>query len=373
MRLLVKAKPAGAWQAIPGGKKGGQRRRKGNRWEYRYPKPAAKPAKAAGPSFDPGIRNLRDTAAGVLGARLTQFEREGWSVVEARPGIKPSATEMLGPLNGAKVRQMLAAGVELRHREEPEVAEPALLAAVLDDGYTGDLLKAGMSVSQAEDAIRKASIEHGAVYSDGKLQHRIKGAKTYVDIDPEVARAMRNHGNTTFTHNHPRGTSLSADDLNVTIGLNLQEMRVANPDGSVWVLRRPASGWGDKFGEVPGRPTSLRQAVQILERSAGRVASQRMDGYLLEAGARPGDTSHPAFSQEKFNEFVSEAKLRLFNRFLAPSGAQIEKVPARGGAIAKAGHQAGRERAGADLPREIASRWLDKLLDGPRLVLGADA
>lgn len=29
--------PAGGWQPIPGGKHGGQRRRKGNRWEYRYP------------------------------------------------------------------------------------------------------------------------------------------------------------------------------------------------------------------------------------------------------------------------------------------------------------------------------------------------
>lgn len=51
---------------------------------------------------------------------------------------------------------------------------------------------------------------------------------------------------TVFTHNHPRGSSFSSADLQLSSGANVREARATSNDGSIcrtFVARRPPSGW----------------------------------------------------------------------------------------------------------------------------------
>lgn len=52
------------------------------------------------------------------------------------------------------------------------------------------------------------------------------------------------------SHNHPRGTMLSRDDLREAIDGNLLRIEAVMPDGEIMAWNRPAGGWPDVAGAL---------------------------------------------------------------------------------------------------------------------------
>lgn len=164
-----------------------------------------------------------------------------------------------------------------------------------------------MTLDEAEDAIRRAKIEHLAFYTDfGKTLVLAKsGNESSVALTPvEVEKVLAAGGEVIATHNHPSGFVLSGDDVRLTIGLNLKEMRATTPSGEAWVLQRPDEGWP---GHLAGAEDALLHQLQHTYNRAAAEARARMDEHITSAGGKPGDTTHPAFTTELFNAFYNEA------------------------------------------------------------------
>jgi len=108
------------------------------------------------------------------------------------------------------------------------------------------LIKRGMNLHQAEEAIRRAGIEHGVAFGrDGEQLFRAVGNKRSVDIAPRNVRRARKHGAAVFTHNHPGtdGAMLSHNDIVWAVRHNLKEVRAVSVIGT-YSLKRPPGGWG---------------------------------------------------------------------------------------------------------------------------------
>jgi predicted RNA methylase len=200
----------------------------------------------------------------------------------------------------------------------------------MKDKYKGDLLEPGMTLAQAEDAIRHAPVEHFAIFIDGKMVHRGRGDKTGVDVPKKACKLMKSSGGAVFTHNHPRNGPLSCDDIYLAICNDVAEMRASTPDGGGYSIKRPEGGWTFNFAPV-GPYHEIGEALGFVRMMAARTASKKMDEYLLSKSRRHvlGPT-HPAYSQEKWDQFYGEEALKGYNAFLKPSGAQVERIPPAG-------------------------------------------
>ncbi|MCG8417976.1 MAG: hypothetical protein MJE77_08550 [Proteobacteria bacterium] len=63
---------------------------------------------------------LRDKAAGLLGAKLLQLEKEGWKLRRWAKGQEPIDRPILGRLPGSKVQQLQEAGIDFRKGRPPK-------------------------------------------------------------------------------------------------------------------------------------------------------------------------------------------------------------------------------------------------------------
>lgn len=81
-----------------------------------------------------------EAAAGVLAGRWNEMKREGWKAAPAPKGMKPSESDALGPLPGAKVQQLLERGVTLVAPENTKKSEEAEMDPI---DALGSLVKAG--------------------------------------------------------------------------------------------------------------------------------------------------------------------------------------------------------------------------------------
>lgn len=160
----------------------------------------------------------------------------------------------------------------------------------------GDVLRDGMSVAEAEDAIRGQPVEHAGVFdSSGTLLHSAKGSKGSVKLSEQMVKTMRSRGDVVFTHNHPgRGSPLSPADVRVAVEHNMQEMRAVAPDGGGWRVKRPKEGWQKT------NPAKLQKALdKAIERAHARVLKDtRADRSLLEGAPD---------AKQRYKELVNEA------------------------------------------------------------------
>lgn len=79
-----------------------------------------------------------------------------------------------------------------------------------------------------ESRWRNAPEEHGAIYrADGSLLEEVVGAIDQLDFSPD---ALKQAAGATLTHNHPRKTGPSLEDVLCGIQWNMLEVRVVAGD-----------------------------------------------------------------------------------------------------------------------------------------------
>jgi GGDEF domain-containing protein/GNAT superfamily N-acetyltransferase len=217
--------------------------------------------------------------------------------------LKPSGELVLGSVP-AKPKPKRTKKSDLKSPEEVRRAR------VLMDGYSSDVIASDHKLEQAEAAIRLQPIEHCAVFGDdGVLLSRIEGVAGSAKISASVARQIRENGNVTLTHNHPNGSCFSIEDILVTVGLDLKEMRAVTASGRTYILTRPTKGWDENIDTTEdsrGSVKWVRAASTIFAENYDAARSEVWDRVQAAGGAR-GDSSHPAFSLEGWNEAVREA------------------------------------------------------------------
>lgn len=173
-------------------------------------------------------------------------------------------------------------------------------AKLLSDGYGQGPIEADAPLAKAEEAIRGQEHEHAAIYdADGKMLFRLtSGMVDACEVSPVHANRIKDNGNVTFTHNHPKNGCVSMQDIALTVLLNIKEMRAVCTNGVTFVLTRPEGGW-----EKRGDWRTLFTAATNL--GNGR-ASARMDARIRAAGGKPGYPDSPGYSEEVWDEFRHE-------------------------------------------------------------------
>lgn len=361
---------AGGWQPIPNGKHGGQRRRKGNGWEYRYPDGKggwqSKPPKKAGADLAAKFEAARTQAVVLMQKLVDAPVDEGQrlnialfiqAVLRAQSRVKPELrrwarqqlplAKRLAGKYGEDYRLLGSQERigELKAARRKADREPPRAPIELDDGYKGKLLKAWMSIDEAGQAIKGAPVEHLALFM-GSLAQRYEGKKHHVDVDNDVLVRAQRHGHATVVHNHPTGSCFSNNDVMMTLNWNLREMRATRRNGEVWVLRRLGSDWGDLGGHENAR--KLRRELNRLERGAKLLAQgdvdlwldKEHDGWLRRFVDSGGKLELPEGTQEHFRERLNTHIQTAYNDYLSGLG-EVVKLPAPGSQGDQAGRRGG--------------------------------
>ena len=135
-------------------------------------------------------------------------------------------------------------------------------------GYSAEMSKGVLS---AEKSIAGNDFETLMSFDDkGNVTYTATGGKNYVYYKgSEVA-------NKVVTHNHPKGSSFSADDLHGMVATNMKEMRISATE-HIYSMKRPASGWGKSPKAVKTYATRLHnQALKAFNsQKTGNAASDR--------------------------------------------------------------------------------------------------
>ena len=97
------------------------------------------------------------------------------------------------------------------------------------------------AVHKVEDRIRKQNFESAAIVDDDGNELVFKdGSYSEVRFSPMECRMMQN---STLTHNHPRCSMFSPEDLNCMAANQLYEIRATNRDGTTYSMKRAAGGY----------------------------------------------------------------------------------------------------------------------------------
>ena len=148
---------------------------------------------------------------------------------------------------------------------------------------------AEMSITEFVNFIKDKEVEYAAIYDtrDGRQLAAAVGTKDEVNlvdnIDQVALREVISSGNFIIVHNHPKGLGQAKEnkffsnmsdkqlvdyhsnmvfgwnDLKVDMALNVKTSIVANPDGTIWVAKRPKQGWKNA---PPESVTNLAFRVQ---------------------------------------------------------------------------------------------------------------
>lgn len=97
------------------------------------------------------------------------------------------------------------------------------------------------SIHLVEDKIRNQNFESAAVIDDEGNQLFFKdGQRSQVSFSRLECMQMANN---TLTHNHPRCSMFSPEDLNCMASNNMYEIRATNRDGTTYSMRRADGGY----------------------------------------------------------------------------------------------------------------------------------
>lgn len=89
-------------------------------------------------------------------------------------------------------------------------------------------------ISSIEDKNRELSYEVGTIIDvDGNVVSVYDGDHSEVYVPHELLKP-----NTILTHNHPKGTCFSTDDIKGLVDSEMYQLRATSPDGKTYVLTR---------------------------------------------------------------------------------------------------------------------------------------
>lgn len=246
-----------------------------------------------------------------------------------------------------------------RYRLEKRMGVREWLAAGYKTFYQSELpTPVAQALSEHEARIKGETNEHAVVLDrvgNVVLSHT-SDHPARVEFTLEQVNQMADG---LFTHNHPRGRTLSVDDLYLAMFANVREIRAVSPDGSTWRVVRPDRGWGFFRDE-------LREVVEDLRRAdaaANLAAVWRMDRIVEEAGGDRADGRNAkGYTDKTWNELTGEESTKAFN-VLAEArgwGWKVERLAPR----EDLGGQASGERRSSGVPEEANGQL--RLFQGPR-------
>ena len=177
-----------------------------------------------------------------------------------------------------------------------------------------DIVPPDLTIEEFVSVSKNQPIEYGAVYDaeNGLQVASAKGTKDGVNIHKNINKdfldELVSKGTAVSVHNHPSTSIFSGEyletigddvldsanyfhheskthgvfsfkDLVAGIALNEQKMIVVNPDGSLWVLERPANGWIDT---VPPELTKYQERLRHLTIDSGlHLYLEKLDEKVL--------------------------------------------------------------------------------------------
>lgn len=102
-----------------------------------------------------------------------------------------------------------------------------------------------LAVRKFEKVIRGRTVNEvgAAIDKSGKVVLSKIGAKDYIKFTDSEMQIIRNK---ILTHNHPTGYSFSVDDIRLSAGSQLKEIRAVGEKYS-YSMKPPATGWDEKF------------------------------------------------------------------------------------------------------------------------------
>lgn len=125
-----------------------------------------------------------------------------------------------------------------RHAQETSAAAPPKKYKVKRPKEETPRVK---EIKKVEDKIRNQNFESAAVIdSEGNTLFFKDGQRSQVGFSRLECMQMANN---TLTHNHPRCSMFSPEDLNCMITNNMQEIRATNRDGTTYSMRRADGGF----------------------------------------------------------------------------------------------------------------------------------
>ncbi len=173
------------------------------------------------------------------------------------------------------------------------------------------VLEDGVSLGDAEDAIRGKRLEHIGVFAgDGTLLHTDVGTSNSVPVPRRIMELMRRRRDVTITHNHPRGLPLSPPDIAIAITGNAIEMRATRPQGGAWTVRRPEGGWRTRLkwaklvdeldkAYSSGVAAADAKLIEEVRRGAGKITPQQFQRLQARLIAREIPAAYNAWAESR--------------------------------------------------------------------------
>lgn len=107
------------------------------------------------------------------------------------------------------------------------------------------------AIKETETQLIKRKTEKAVVFADdGTIVFEKAGGESSVSFTPDELRLFKNN---ILTHNHPRGSSFSMDDVALATIWNLKGIRACGSQHRYY-LNRPASGWSREMWEKKIKP-----------------------------------------------------------------------------------------------------------------------
>lgn len=163
--------------------------------------------------------------------------------------------------------------------------------------------KSHPNLLKIEDKNRKLKHEEANAFDDkGNVIFSKGGNSNSVEFTPMDCYRL---SHSTFTHNHPRGSIFSKEDIVFTVHNQLEEMRATQPDGGVFSLKRTG---------IP-RNTFPRDYEEQYYIAVGK-ARFKMDEYvpkLMNQGKITSEDANNMFSQKINDEFIPWLKANAGN------------------------------------------------------------
>ncbi len=94
-------------------------------------------------------------------------------------------------------------------------------------------------IADVEKNLVKRDTEKAVLFDTNGIVFEKEGEQSYVGFTEEEMVLMKDK---ILTHNHPKGTSLSFDDVKLAVKCDMKEMRACGKE-YVYYVRRPENGW----------------------------------------------------------------------------------------------------------------------------------
>jgi len=140
------------------------------------------------------------------------------------------------------------------------------------------------TLKKAESQIKNKEVEHSYVFDkySNELVYKV-GNEDSVSFTENELKLMSNN---LMTHNHTVASFFSYNaDITTAIGNNLSQLRAVQPNGEVYILIRPAKGWGVSYNDLLDVIDELKYENNV-KFYTDKISEQEYLKYLQEGLAK---------------------------------------------------------------------------------------